>query len=172
MNEVLAVLDRLSDAGDLSGETAADALRAAGWAVKRQFPGEDFARHWEQGELLAGIQGDGPHTRVEFSLWLRSVDTDDDGDDDDWDPDDDTVALDEAYEAAEAALAALVAEARGPLAAAGFTAVEEGGVADEEATGGLDYIAHRAWAGGRRVLLLGATQDDTDLPVRVVAVVT
>ncbi|NEA52714.1 hypothetical protein G3I60_00620 [Streptomyces sp. SID13666] len=172
MNEVLAVLDQLRDAGELSGETAADALGAAGWAVNRQFAGESFTRHWERGELVAGIQGDGPDARVEFSLWLRAVDGDEDGDADDWDPDADADDLDAAYEAAEAALAGLVNEAEAPLAATGFTAVDESGDADEDATGGLDYIAHRAWRAGRRVFLRGAIQDDTDLPVRVVAVVT
>jgi hypothetical protein len=172
MKEVLAVLGRLAETGDLPAGTLTEALRETGWSVRRQFPGESFARHWENGGLLAGIQGDSPTAKIEFTLWSRDVGSDDE---DDWDPDADTDDLDAAYDEAETTVARFAAQAGQPLAAFGFTPQDTAPDQDTtDATGGPDYIKHHVWrsATGTRTLLLGAIQDDTDLPVRVVAVIS
>ncbi|MFJ9345648.1 hypothetical protein [Streptomyces sp. NPDC101237] len=43
---------------------------------------------------------------------------------------------------------------------------------DGDRTQGIDSIEQRAWSLGNRLLLVGAVQDDTELPVRVDAVVS
>ncbi|MFW6695323.1 hypothetical protein [Streptomyces sp. MAR4 CNX-425] len=155
MNELIALVQRLASAPQLTGELLAAALEEEGWSVPRARPGAPFQRVWQKDGLTAGIQGDPPGIHLAVTLWLREVDEDDEG----------FEALEALYEEAEAESRRLAAEVeQGPLG--GRLAPAEG-----DQTGGLDYLHHSAWRLGDRTLLIGAIQQDSDLPVLVEAIV-
>jgi hypothetical protein len=158
MNEILAIVERLATHGHLSGDQIGSTLRDQGWTarpVARSVPSQPFTRHWQKANLLAGIQGADPAVVVEFTLWLREVDEDRG----DW-------GHDALYQEAVTELRRLVREVESSRLADRLTEAEG------DPTNGLDYLEHRAWRLSGRTLLLGATQDDTDLPVCVVSVIS
>ncbi|MEU2335303.1 hypothetical protein ABZ608_17205 [Streptomyces sp. NPDC013172] len=154
MDEVVAVLESLADDENLTGEAISAVLERLGWGVARQVPGA-FPRVWRKDDLLAGIEGDAPQVRLSVTLWEREVDEEAGFD-----------ALEALYDESAQVVGRIADEVEAGVLA-GRLVRRDGGQAV-----GIDYIEQRAWALGRRVLLVGAVQDDTELPVRVDAVVS
>lgn len=156
MNELLEILEALAGEESLTGRAVGAVLARQGWLVARRVPGVEFPRVWRKGSLLAGIEveGDTARVRLAVTLWEREVDEEAGFD-----------ALDELHDRSAGEVRRIADELEaGPLRA--LTAFDGGGAA------GGDWIARRMWVLGNRTLLVGAVQDDTELPVRVDAVVS
>jgi hypothetical protein len=155
MNDVFEILEVLAGEEILTGEGVGAALDRQGWSVARRVPGAEFPRVWRKGDLLAGIEGDTPHVRLAVTLWEREVDEEAGFD-----------ALEELYDRSADEVRRIAGELEAGPFRASLAALDEGGPA------GVDYIERRMWVLGNRTLLVGALQDDTELPVRVDAVVS
>ncbi|MER6269013.1 hypothetical protein [Streptomyces sp900105755] len=155
MDEVVAVLEFLADDESLTGEGIGAVLERLGWGVARQVPGAAFPRVWRKNDLLAGIEGDAPQVRLAVTLWEREVDEEAGFD-----------ALEALYDESAQVVGRIAHEVETGVLAGRLARLDGG------QTVGIDYIEQRAWGLGRRSLLVGAVQDDTELPVRVDAVVS
>ncbi|MEU9975788.1 hypothetical protein [Streptomyces sp. NPDC051014] len=155
MDEVVAVLELLTGDESLTGEGIAAVLERLGWGVARQVPGAAFPRVWRKDDLLAGIEGAAPQVRLAVTLWEREVDEEAGFD-----------ALEALYDESSQAVVRIADEVETGVLAGRLARV------DGDRTQGIDYIEQRAWSVGHRLLLVGAVQDDTELPVRVDAVVS
>ncbi|MEU9746037.1 hypothetical protein [Streptomyces niveus] len=152
MTAVSAMLEELTGLVPLTREGAAARFAALGWSPGGR-PCEGVETSWDKDGVHGWTQvfGDG-EVRVSFTVWIRDVDASGYFDD-----------LEAVYDEGERVLARFLPEIEdsplaGHLAEAGLTA------ADEE-----EFIAVRKWLQDGRVLSAGVIQQDTDLPVMVVA---
>ncbi|MGC5038491.1 hypothetical protein ACPXCS_21350 [Streptomyces sp. DT190] len=155
MVDVSFELGQLSELDELTGPAAAAVLDATGWDGERRNPAKAWATTWRRGDARAWIQGDGP-VEVEFTLWYREVE--------DERPDPDTY-IDDLYDAASAELPTVVAQLESGALGGRLEA------ADEDLTGGVDYVDHTAWRLADKVVLAGVRHDDTEAPVQLVVVI-
>ncbi|MGW1618110.1 hypothetical protein [Streptomyces sp. NPDC002172] len=154
MVDVSVELGRLSDLDELGGQAVEGVLTAAGWAGERRNHAKAWATTWRRDGASAWIQGNAP-VEVQFTLWSRDVE-------DEW-PDPGS-CIEELYDAALAELPAVVSQlASGVLG----PRLQE---SDRDLTRDEDFIDHRAWIIGDKVVLAGVKHDDTDAPVRLVVV--
>lgn len=152
MTAVSAMLKELTGLVPLTREGAAARFAALRWSPGGR-PREGVETSWDKDGVQGWTQvfGDGA-IHVSFTVWIRDVDASGYFDD-----------LDAVYDEGERVLARFLPEIEdsplaGHLAEAGRTA------ADEE-----EFIAVRKWLLDGRVLTAGVIQQDTDLPVMVVA---
>ncbi|MET9552517.1 hypothetical protein [Streptomyces sp. NPDC006645] len=158
MTAVSAMLEELRGLVPLTRAGAAARFAAQGWV-----PGgrrrEGVETSWDKDGVQGWIQafGDGA-VHVSFAVWIRDVDASGYFDD-----------LDAVYDEGERVLARFLPEIEesplaGHLAEAGRTAADA-----EREWEGDDFIAVRKWLLTGRLLTAGVIQQDTDLPVMVVA---
>lgn len=151
MTAVYAMLEELRGLRPLTREAA-----AAGFAAQEWTPGgkrrEGVETSWGRDGVDGWIQafGDGA-VQVSFAVWIRDVDASGYFDD-----------LDAVYDEGERVLARFLPEIEESPLAEHLTDAEP--TAPDE-----DFIAVRKWLLGGRVLTVGVIQQDTDLPVMVVA---
>lgn len=149
--EVASVIAELSRLPSLTGPAAADIFQREAWDAHGRNPGGDFETGWSRDGVTAWIQDLPGAVRVEFSLWQRDVDNDVLDDED---------GLDLLYDEAEACIPEFSRQL-GESFPDELTSAE---FEDEEE----EFIAVEGWALRERTVLVGAKQDDTDLPVLVV----
>ncbi len=154
MDQVIRLLERLAPAGELSASGVTAALAEQGWAPVGATAAGPHPRTWRKGTTDAWLP-EGPATTVEFTLWERGVD-------EAWGDD----GLDPVYDEATGVLQDCVRQLRDSQIWSRWAEF------DGDVTDGVDYIAHHAWNAGSLTFLLGARQDDTELPVVVVGVLS
>ncbi|GAA3866369.1 hypothetical protein [Streptomyces sedi] len=160
MNEVIALVEALGQRNPLSSEDVAATLENRGWQPLPRRVTAPFPRAWHFGDRALSIQGDAPNTRVEISLRVWEYDEQAAADSEDF------AYLDGLWDQAETEARRLVDNltADGSQFPGAPVTLEEDD-ADE-------FLWHAAWSLSGRRLIVGSKQDDTDLPVRVVAVIT
>ncbi|MFF8974817.1 hypothetical protein [Streptomyces sp. NPDC014995] len=152
MAAVTAMLEELRGLAPLTAEGAAARFTAQEWTPGGK-PRDGVETSWRKGGIRGWIQTfRSGAVRVSFAVWIRDVDESGYFDD-----------LDAVYEQGEQALAGFLPEIEdSPLA--GHLTEAEPTAADKD-----EFIAVRKWTLDGRVLTAGVVQQDTDLPVMVVA---
>ncbi|MFD5317072.1 hypothetical protein [Streptomyces sp. NPDC127098] len=159
MNDVLNLVQALRDLPALTAEDVGPALERQGWEPVRRVPPPPVPRAWSRDGLRLGIQDRLPRPRIEITLWLRDYDEQAAADAEDFD------YVEGLWAEAETAGRALAEQ----VAASGHTTSLTGTELDEQEA--EEFCWHTAWTSAPRRLILGAKQDDTDLPVQVVAII-
>lgn len=152
MTAVSAMLEELRGLVPLTSEGATAIFAAQEWTPGGR-PRDGVETSWRRDGVDGWIQafGDGA-VQVSFTVWIRDVDASGYFDD-----------LEAVYDEGERVLARFLPEIEESPLAAHLTDAEPT-PADEE-----DFIAVRKWLLGGQVVSAGVVQQDTDLPVMVVA---
>lgn len=152
MAAVTAMLEEFRGLVPLTAEGAATAFAAQGWTPRGKAK-DGVETSWQRDGIRGWIQTfSSGAVRASFAVWIRDVDESGYFDD-----------LDAVYEEGERALAAFLPEIEESPLAAHLT---EAAPADEDRD---EFVAVRKWMLDGRVLTAGVVQQDTDLPVMVVA---
>jgi hypothetical protein len=154
MDQVIELLTRLLPVGQLSEAQITTALAEAGWPATGPTAAAPHPRTWRNDAVDAWLP-ETDNLQVEFILWEREVE-------EDWGDE----GLDPVYDEATGVVQNFARRVENSELAPHL------GVFQGDATDGVDYIDHTAWHLGAMTFLLGAKQDDTELPVVVVAVLS
>jgi hypothetical protein len=151
MAVVVSAVDELANLSELTGPGAASVFERLGWSPLGRNPGGEFETTWENGEVSSWIQRLPDGVEVEILVWRHEVDDD---------VLEEEEGLERLYEEAESIVpqyADLVREA--------FSSELSHSDFEDEAE---EFISYEAWSLREFTLLVGAKQDDTDVPVEVV----
>lgn len=151
MAVAVSAINELASLSELTGPGAASVFERLGWSPLGRNPGGEFETTWENGEISSWIQRLPDHVEVEILVWRREVDDDVLGEEE---------GLERLYDEAESVVPQYADQVR-----EAFASELSSSDFEDEAE---EFISYEAWSLRKHTLLVGAKQDDTDVPVEVV----